>query len=118
MWLPRWSSAASSSFRPCPSSPAPRCRPRWTTWAASSPPGVGPREIAGLIEAGLDGRAVIASATTAVDGPASRDRGVLAAGFSADIIGVHGDPLTQPLDLCEVDFVMRGGRVVLGPKEP
>lgn len=78
-------------------------------------PGIERLEIEGLVAAGLDARAVIAAATTRVGAPLAAEKGVLAEGFAADVVGVRGDCLARPTDLCDVAFVMRGGRVVVGP---
>ena len=76
-------------------------------------PGIDKREIKAMAAAGLDGRRIVASGT--VD--AARlldlaDCGVLAPGKRADIVGIAGDPLSNPTDLTKVRLVVRGGRVM------
>jgi imidazolonepropionase-like amidohydrolase len=79
-------------------------------------PGIDPREVTALVEAGMTGHAIIASATVDASGYLGlEDRGVLEEGRRADLIGVAGDPLSDPLCLADVRLVVRGGRVVREP---
>ena len=79
-------------------------------------PGIDPREIAGMSDAGMDGRAVIQSATVdAAKWLGLEGQGILEAGRAADIVGVRGDPLANPTALSDVALVIREGRVVRSP---
>ena len=79
-------------------------------------PGIDPLEIERMVAAGLDGHRVVTAATSdAASHLGLASKGNLAAGYDADIIGVAGDPLTRPQDLCDVRFVMRSGRIVERP---
>lgn len=76
-------------------------------------PGIDPREVQGMTKAGFDGAEIIRSAT--VDSAAwlgMPDRGVIAEGARADIVGVAGDPLRDPKALLDVKLVVRAGRVI------
>lgn len=78
-------------------------------------PGIDRREVKGMARAGMDGRSIIASATT----QAARvlglvDRGRLSEGVRADVVAVQGNPLEDPRSLLEVAFVMRDGVVRRG----
>ncbi|MGL6044561.1 MAG: amidohydrolase family protein, partial [Sandaracinobacteroides sp.] len=72
-------------------------------------------EFALLVEkGGMTQRAALVSATT---GAAellglSAEIGTIAAGKSADIIAVTGDPLTDPKSLLKMRFVMASGRTI------
>ncbi|MGH2754936.1 MAG: amidohydrolase family protein [Actinomycetota bacterium] len=79
-------------------------------------PGIDAREIEAMVAAGLDGRRIIASATsTAAEWLELEDSGVLLPGKRADIVGVSGNPLKDPMALTNVKLVVRGGRVVRRP---
>lgn len=79
-------------------------------------PGIDPSEIAGMTEAGMDGHTIVRAATCdAASHLELSDRGVLAPGMRADLIGVEGDPLADPMDLLEVRLVVRRGRVIREP---
>jgi imidazolonepropionase-like amidohydrolase len=76
-------------------------------------PGIDRREIKAMAAAGLDGRRILASGTTDAAGWLDlHDSGVLEPGRRADIVGVIGDPLEDPMALTKVKLVVRGGRVV------
>jgi imidazolonepropionase-like amidohydrolase len=79
-------------------------------------PGIDAREIDGMVRAGMTGRDIIASGTY---GSASylglEDRGTIELGRRADVIGVAGDPLADPMALTDVRLVLRGGRLVRVP---
>ena len=80
-------------------------------------PGIDRREIKAMAAAGLDGRDIVASGTTrAARWLGLAGTGVLVPGARADIVGVHGDPLTDPMSLTKVKLVVRGGRVVKAPR--
>jgi imidazolonepropionase-like amidohydrolase len=80
-------------------------------------PGIDKREIKAMAAAGLDGRRILASGTTdAARGLDLGDSGVLLPGKRADVVGVAGDPLTDPMALTKVRLVVRGGRVVREPR--
>ncbi|MEA2447446.1 MAG: hypothetical protein QOK47_1083 [Actinomycetota bacterium] len=80
-------------------------------------PGIDPREVRCMTDAGMDGRAIIASATVrSAQWLGIEKMGVLAAGMQADIIGVRGNPLVDPRCLADVRFVMRAGVVHRGPR--
>jgi imidazolonepropionase-like amidohydrolase len=73
------------------------------------------QEFALLVElAGMSPAEAIASATTGAAHLLGLDNeiGRIAPGFSADLIAVDGDPLTDVARLQHVDFVMVRGRTV------
>ncbi|HWL65010.1 MAG TPA: amidohydrolase family protein [Actinomycetota bacterium] len=75
-------------------------------------PGIEPNEIDRMARSEMSPTAILASAT--VEAAAAlrlKDRGVLASGYRADIIGVRGDPTDAPIVLKDLVFVMRGGIV-------
>lgn len=78
-----------------------------------SPHGENAREFALMVEAGMTPAAAIKAATVsaaeAIDRPGI---GRIAPGLAADIIAVDGDPLADVRQLEDVDFVMKGGKVV------
>ena len=76
-------------------------------------PGIDPREIDGLSEAGLTSREIVETATTA----ASRwlglaDRGVIAEGYTADLVALPEGALDDPTLLTDVRLVFKQGRRV------
>jgi imidazolonepropionase-like amidohydrolase len=76
-------------------------------------PGIEPREIAAMSAAGMSPRAIIATATTEAASWLGLDaKGILAAGMSADVIGVRGDPTVDASALREMELVIRQGRRV------
>ena len=76
-------------------------------------PGIDKREIRAMAAAGLGGRRILASGTRdAALLLGLDDVGVLEPGRRADIVGVIGDPLEDPMALTKVKLVVRGGRVV------
>jgi imidazolonepropionase-like amidohydrolase len=84
---------------------------------AGPTPGIDRREVKAMAAAGMDGLEIIRSATRdAAEWLGLAGKGILRAGFSADVVGVRGDPLGKPLELCDVRFVMRAGNVVGGPR--
>lgn len=78
-------------------------------------PGIDHREIQAMVAAGMAGHQIVASATTVAAGHLGVDAGVLGPGRRADVIGVVGDPLNDPLCLVSPSLVVRGGRVVTEP---
>ena len=78
-------------------------------------PGIDRREIAAMAAAGLTGRDIVTSGTVRSARWLGLDAGVLKAGARADIVGVRGDPLADPMALTNVELVVRGGRVVKAP---
>jgi len=79
-------------------------------------PGIDPTEVRAMAAAGFSGVDIVRSAT--VDSAAwlgLHRKGALAADADADVIGVAGDPVTDPSCLADVRLVVRRGRVV---KEP
>jgi imidazolonepropionase-like amidohydrolase len=79
-------------------------------------PGIDAREVKAMAAAGLDGRAILRSGT--VDAAAWLEMdgtGVISPGMAADIVGVAGDPVSDPKALTEVRLVMRAGRVIRAP---
>jgi imidazolonepropionase-like amidohydrolase len=79
-------------------------------------PGIDRREIEAMAAAGLSGRDIVASGTVQAARWLGLGGGVLAAGAPADIVGVKGDPLADPMALTKVKLVIRGGRVVKAPR--
>lgn len=79
-------------------------------------PGIDGRETKAMARAGMTPGQIIRSATTdAAEWLGSTDRGSLAPGMVADVIGVEGDPLQDVGALPRVRFVMREGKVFLSP---
>jgi imidazolonepropionase-like amidohydrolase len=75
-------------------------------------PGIEAREIDAMGRAGMTGKEIIASATTvAACRLGLRDRGAIEPSLRADIIGVRGDPRSDPRRLAEVALVMRAGMI-------
>jgi len=71
------------------------------------------KEFALMVEAGMTPAQAIRAAT--VDAAEALGRpgiGRIAPGLAADLIAVDGDPLTDVRQLEDVDFVMKGGKVV------
>ena len=79
-----------------------------------SPHGENGKEFGYLVECGVPPMAVIVSATsTAAEVLGQGERlGQLRSGFTADIVAVKGDPLTDITLLEAVDFVMKEGVIV------
>ena len=76
-------------------------------------PGIDLREVTAMGAAGMDPRAIAASATSeAARHLGLTDRGTLEPGRRADLIGLTGS-IEEAKDLCSVRFVMRGGRRVV-----
>ena len=74
-------------------------------------PGIDPREVDGLARAGLDGSDIVASATTRTAAYLGLiDRGALAPGLRADLVGVLWVPGREPVELTQVGMVWRRGR--------
>jgi imidazolonepropionase-like amidohydrolase len=74
-------------------------------------PGIDPREVAGMTDAGMTLRDVIASATlTAAHFLNLRATGVLKAGSTADVIAVDGDATSDASALTRCKIVFRAGR--------
>jgi imidazolonepropionase-like amidohydrolase len=82
------------------------------TDAPAIPHGRNADELVALVERGLEPIDVLRAATInsaeLIDAP---DRGRLAAGLLADIIGVPGDPIQDITLVQQVKFVMKGGKV-------
>jgi imidazolonepropionase-like amidohydrolase len=78
-------------------------------------PGIDPREVAGLTDAGLSVQDIVASATTtAAEWLDLVDRGYIAAGRTADLVAVPADALDDATLLTDVRLVVREGRRVRG----
>lgn len=78
---------------------------------AGPQPGIDPTEIAGMTAAGMSPREIVAAAT--VDAAALLelgDVGILGEGMVADIVALGGAPLSDPIDLTDVQMVWRRGR--------
>lgn len=85
------------------------------TDAPAIPHGRNADELVALVERGLDPLSVLRAATvTAAELIQVDDRGRLAAGLLADVIGVPGDPLADITVTQQVRFVMKGGKVYGG----
>ena len=78
--------------------------------------GLNAREFALLVAAGMSPANAIRAATTSAAEALGREAlyGRIAPGMAADIIAVDGDPLADVRELEDVDFVMKGGKVVKG----
>ena len=75
-------------------------------------PGIDPTEIDRMERSEMSPEAIISSATVrAAAAVGLSDRGVIAQGYKADLVGVKGDPIDTPVVLNQVVFVMRAGRV-------
>lgn len=82
------------------------------TDAPAIPHGRNADELVTLVEWGMPPLAVLRAATvTAADLINVTDRGRLAEGLLADVIGVPGDPLSDITVTQNVQFVMKGGKV-------
>ena len=82
------------------------------TDAPAIPHGRNADELVTLVELGLPPLAVLRAATvTAAELIDATDRGRLAEGLLADVIGVPGDPLDDISVTQNVQFVMKGGKV-------
>ncbi|GAA5052203.1 metal-dependent hydrolase family protein [Nocardia callitridis] len=82
------------------------------TDAPAIPHGKNADELMALVERGLPADAVLRAATsTAAELIGVTDRGRLAEGLLADVIGVPGDPLADITVTRNVRFVMKGGKV-------
>ena len=79
----------------------------------------GAREMELLKECGLSTAAALASGTSGAAGALGieRETGTLAAGLSADIIAVPGNPLSDMKALKHPALVMRAGEVIVGGNE-
>ncbi|WP_328392754.1 metal-dependent hydrolase family protein [Nocardia sp. NBC_00416] len=85
------------------------------TDAPAIPHGRNADELVALVERGLDPLSVLRAATVvAADLIQVNDRGRLAEGLLADVIGVPGDPLADITVTQQVRFVMKGGKVYGG----
>lgn len=81
-------------------------------------PGIDRREIDRMVRSGMDGRSIVQAGTTvAAQWLGFSQKGSIAPGMDADIIGVPGDPLDAAVVLTDVRFVMREGRVLRSPEE-
>ncbi|HPE31548.1 MAG TPA: amidohydrolase family protein [Parvularculaceae bacterium] len=88
------------------------------TDAGVYPHGTNAGELVRHVELGQSSIEAIRSATiNNADLFGVKDRGRIAPGLLADIIGVDGDPLVDITQLTDVDFVMRGGKVFKTPAE-
>lgn len=82
------------------------------TDAPAIPHGKNADELVALVERGMPPLSVLqAATTTAADLIDVTDRGRLAEGLLADIIGVPGDPVDDITVTQNVRFVMKGGKV-------
>ena len=88
------------------------------TDAGVFPHGLNAREFARMVQLGMTPRQAIQAATTnAADLLGWQDRiGAIEAGRFADVIAVKSDPLKDITALEHIDFVMKGGKVVVGGK--
>ncbi|WP_280400687.1 metal-dependent hydrolase family protein [Nocardia carnea] len=85
------------------------------TDAPAIPHGRNADELVALVERGLDPLSVLRAATVvAAELIQVTDRGRLAEGLLADVIGVPGDPLADITVTQQVRFVMKGGKVYGG----
>ncbi|MFI5720395.1 amidohydrolase family protein [Nocardia sp. NPDC051750] len=85
------------------------------TDAPAIPHGRNADELVALVERGLDPLSVLRAATVvAAELIQVEDRGRLAEGLLADVIGVPGDPLADITVTQQVRFVMKGGKVYGG----
>ncbi|MGW5384386.1 metal-dependent hydrolase family protein [Nocardia sp. NPDC003963] len=85
------------------------------TDAPAIPHGRNADELVALVERGMDPLSVLRAATvTAAELIQVTDRGRLAEGQLADVIGVPGDPLADITVTQQVRFVMKGGKVYGG----
>ena len=88
------------------------------TDAAVFPHGDNAKEFAVYVKLGMKPVEAIRTATVhAADLLGVEDRGVIAKGKLADIIGVKGNPLDDVTLLEKVDFVMKGGQVYKQPQQ-
>jgi imidazolonepropionase-like amidohydrolase len=86
------------------------------TDAGVFPHGLNAREFATLVKRGMTPLAAIRSATLgAAELIGVDDRGVIAPGKLADLIAVPGDPSSDVTVLEHVEFVMKGGAIVVAP---
>jgi imidazolonepropionase-like amidohydrolase len=86
------------------------------TDAPAIPHGRNASELVALVSRGMTPLAAIRAATvTAAELIDVTDRGRVAPGLLADIIGVPGDPLTDITLTQQVRFVMKGGKVYIQP---
>lgn len=92
------------------------CRITFGTDAGVYPHGLNARQFARMVEFGMTSMQAIQAATTvAADLLNWSDRvGRLAPGYYADIIAVSGDPIADVRALETMQFVMKGGAVVVG----
>lgn len=82
------------------------------TDAPAIPHGHNARELLALVDRGMTPLQAIRAATTvAAELIGAEDRGRLAPGLLADVIGVPGDPLTDIGATQDVRFVMKGGQI-------
>ncbi|WP_280416952.1 metal-dependent hydrolase family protein [Nocardia carnea] len=87
------------------------------TDAPAIPHGRNADELVALVERGLDPLSVLRAATVvAAELIQVTDRGRLAEGLLADVIGVPGDPLADITVTQQVKFVMKGGKVYGGTR--
>jgi imidazolonepropionase-like amidohydrolase len=85
------------------------------TDAPAIPHGRNASELVALVGRGMTPLAAIRAATvTAAELIQVDDRGRLAEGLLADVVGVPGDPLTDITVTQDVKFVMKGGRTFVG----
>ena len=74
-------------------------------------PGLDKREVKAMADAGMSGRAIVASATTEARAWLGLDdAGVLEPGAYADVIALGGRPLDDAADITDVRMVWRRGR--------
>lgn len=83
------------------------------TDAAVIPHGENAKEFAAMVDRGMTPVEALRTATIhAADLLGVDDRGRIAAGLLADMIAVRGDPLQDIRTMEDVDFVMKGGKIV------
>lgn len=87
------------------------------TDAAVIPHGTNAREFATLVRRGMTPAQTLQAATVrAAELCRTPDRGRIAPGLFADLVAVPGDPLADVAATERVDFVMKGGAVVVRPR--
>ncbi len=87
------------------------------TDAAVIPHGTNATEFAALVRRGMSPARALQTATIrAAELCRTPDRGRITAGLLADLVAVPGDPLTDITATERVEFVMKGGVVVLRPE--
>ena len=76
------------------------------------PHGISANSVAMLVQSGIPNAAALASATSQAAKACGVSKGVLKAGWDADIIAVQGDPMRDITALEHVTTVVIGGQIV------